>query len=81
MFTHAKNLHSAYDDWPSKQMLYPAVFFLIVGLFIGVFISYNGFLKPDAFAGEYIHFGRVRPVHVTTVTLLWLLSANLGLMY
>ncbi len=62
-------------------MLYPALLFLIIGLFVGVFISYNGFLVPDYFKGEYIHFGRVRPVHVLTVTLLWLLSANLGLMY
>lgn len=70
-----------YDDRPVKQMLYPAVLFLIIGLFIGVFISYNGFLVPDYFKGEYIHFGRVRPVHVSTVTLLWLLSANIGLIY
>ncbi len=77
---HARNL-KGYDDRPVAQMLYPAVLFLIIGLFIGVFISYNGFLKPDTFAGEYIHFGRVRPVHVTMVTLLWLLSADIGLIY
>ncbi|MCC5832212.1 MAG: cbb3-type cytochrome c oxidase subunit I [Chlamydiales bacterium] len=70
-----------HDDRPVKQMLYPALFFLVIGLFIGVFISYNGFLVPDYFKGQYIHFGRVRPVHVTVVTLLWLLSANMGLMY
>ncbi len=70
-----------YDDRPVKQMLYPAIGFLLVGLFIGIFISYNGFLKPDYFSGQYIHFGRVRPVHVGAVTLLWLLSANMGLMY
>jgi len=70
-----------HNDKPVKQMLYPAVLFLIIGLFIGVFISYNGFLVPDYFKGQYIHFGRVRPVHVTVVTLLWLLSANMGLMY
>ena len=70
-----------YNDKPVKQMLYPALLFLIIGLFVGVFISYNGFLAPDSFAGQYIHFGRVRPVHVTVVTLLWLLSANLGLIY
>jgi cytochrome c oxidase cbb3-type subunit I len=70
-----------YEDRPVKQLLYPALIFLLVGLFIGIFISYNGFLRPDSFAGEYIHFGRVRPVHVTTVTLLWLLSADMALMY
>ncbi|NGX61671.1 MAG: Cbb3-type cytochrome c oxidase subunit CcoN1 [Chlamydiae bacterium] len=74
----AKVVH---DDRAVKQMLYPALGFLLVGLFVGVFISYNGFLVPDYFKGEYIHFGRVRPVHVTVVTLLWLLSANMGLMY
>lgn len=70
-----------YNDRPVKQMLYPALLFLLVGLFIGIFISYNGFLVPDAFSGPFVHFGRVRPVHVTAVTLLWLLSANMGLMY
>lgn len=70
-----------YNDRPVKQMLYPALIFLIVGLFVGVFISYNGFLVPDYFKGQYIHFGKVRPVHVMAVTLLWLLSANMGLMY
>lgn len=70
-----------HNDKPVKQMLYPALIFLLVGLFIGIFISYNGFLVPDYFSGKYIHFGRVRPVHVLTVTLLWLLSANMGLMY
>lgn len=72
---------SLYNDKPVKQMLYPALLFLIIGLFIGVFISYNGFLVPDYFKGQYIHFGKVRPVHVLAVTLLWLLSANMGLMY
>lgn len=70
-----------YNDRPAKQLLYPAILFLLVGLFVGIFISYNGFLKPDSFAGEYVHFGKVRPVHVSTVTLLWLLSADMGLLY
>ena len=70
-----------YNDTPVKILLYPAIFFLAIGLFIGVFISYNGFIFPDYYAGEYIHFGRIRPVHVAHVTLLWLLSANLGLIY
>lgn len=48
---------------------------------MGVFIAFNGFVFPDYFQGEYVHFGRVRPVHVGTVTLLWLLSANIGLIY
>lgn len=72
---------TVYNDRPALQMLIPALLFLIVGLFVGIFISYNGFLKPDSFAGEYVHFGRVRPVHVSAVTLLWLLSADMGLMY
>ena len=70
-----------YSDKPVKQMLYPALIFLILGLLIGIFISYNGFLKPDSIAGEYVHFGRIRPLHVSMVTLLWLLSADMGLMY
>ena len=70
-----------YEDGPVKWMLYPALFFLIVGMMFGVFISINGFVYPDYFSGEYIHFGRLRPVHVGGVTLLWLLSANAGLIY
>jgi len=52
-----------------------------MGMFFGVFIALNGFVFPDYFKGEYVHFGRVRPVHVGSVTLLWLLSANIGLIY
>lgn len=70
-----------YEDAPVKWMVYPAMIFMILGMLFGVYISINGFLTPDYFAGEYVHFGRVRPVHVSHVLLLWLLSANLGLMY
>lgn len=62
-------------------MLYPAILFLVVGMFIGVFIAYNTFVFPDYFQGEYVHFGKVRPVHVGSVALLWLLSADIGLIY
>ncbi|MDP1879670.1 MAG: cbb3-type cytochrome c oxidase subunit I [Parachlamydiaceae bacterium] len=69
-----------YDDRPAKLFLYPAIIFMIIGMTIGVFLAFNAFVFPDYFSGEYIHFGRVRPVHVTTVTLLWLLSVDIGLM-
>ncbi|MCB1111590.1 MAG: cbb3-type cytochrome c oxidase subunit I [Chlamydiales bacterium] len=48
---------------------------------VGVFIAFNGFVWPDYFQGEYVHFGRVRPVHVNSVALLWLLSVDVGLIY
>lgn len=70
-----------YEDMPVKWMLYPAIFFMMMGMFVGVYLAFNGFLFPDYFSGEYVHFGRVRPVHVGTVTLLWLLSADIGLLY
>lgn len=70
-----------YNDTPVKVMLYPSIVFLILGMSVGVFIAFNGFIWPDYFAGEYVHFGRVRPVHVNNVALLWLLSANIGLFY
>lgn len=70
-----------HEDLPVKLWLYPAIIFLVVGMTVGVFLSFNTFLFPDYFAGEYIHFGRVRPVHVGHVTLLWLLSADIGLFY
>ncbi len=70
-----------YHDGPTKWLIYPALCFMIVGMTIGVFISYNTFIFPDYFSGEYIHFGKLRPVHVMGVLLLWLLSANLGLCY
>lgn len=70
-----------YDDTPAKLILYPAIFFLAVGMSLGVFIAFNTFVWPDYFAGEYIHFGRVRPVHVGTVAFLWLLSVDVGLFF
>jgi cytochrome c oxidase cbb3-type subunit 1 len=72
---------TAFIDAPAKVMLYPAIFFMLVGMMAGVFIAFNGFLFPDYYSGEYLHFGKVRPVHVGHVTLLWLLSANVGLFY
>lgn len=72
---------TTYNDLPTKIMLYPAILFMVVGMFVGVFIAFNTFVFPDYFKGEYIHFGHVRPVHVGTVTLLWLLSADIGLIY
>jgi len=74
-------VNTVYDDRPVKQMIYPALGFLILGMLVGVYLSFNGFIHPDYFSGEYISFGRIRPVHVLTVTLLWLLSVNLGLLY
>jgi cytochrome c oxidase cbb3-type subunit 1 len=70
-----------YNDMPVKMMLYPAICFMVIGMLFGVYIAFNGFIFPDYFSGEYIHFGRVRPVHVWHVLLLWLLSANVGLTY
>ncbi len=62
-------------------MLYPALFFLVFGLLLGIFISYQGFLSPNFVPGKYFQFGRIRPVHVNIVTILWLLAADMGLMY
>lgn len=70
-----------YNDTPAKMLIYPSIIFMVLGMLFGVYIALNGFLFPDYFAGEYAHFGRVRPVHVGHVTLLWLLSANIGLFY
>lgn len=70
-----------YNDAPARWLIYPAIFFLMMGMLFGVFIAFNGFIFPDYFSGEYVHFGKVRPVHVGHVTLLWLLSANAGLFY
>lgn len=70
-----------YNDTPAAVMLYPAIIFMILGMTLGVFIAFNGFVFPDYFAGEYIHFGRVRPVHVGSVLFLWLLSGGVGLFY
>lgn len=70
-----------YDDTPVKIMLYPSIVFMVLGMLFGVFIAFNGFVFPDYFSGEYVHFGKIRPIHVGHVTLLWLLSANIGLFY
>lgn len=70
-----------YDDTPVKCLLYPAILCMVFGMIIGVFMAFNTFVFPDYFAGEYVHFGRVRPVHVTSVLFLWLISASIGLFY
>ena len=70
-----------YNDLPVKLMMYPSLIFMIVGMTIGVFMAFNAFVFPDYFSGEYIHFGKVRPVHVGHVTMLWLLSVGVGFMY
>src|SRR2546421_6275303 len=75
-----RSLMVTYDDRPAKLFIYPAIVFMVIGMTVGVFIAFNAFIFPDYFSGEYIHFGRVRPVHVSTVTLLWLLSIDVGLM-
>lgn len=70
-----------YDDSIVKWMLYPALLFMISGMLFGLFISFNAFIFPDYFSGEYIHFGKLRPIHVNSVLILWLLSADVGLVY
>ncbi|MDP1836465.1 MAG: cbb3-type cytochrome c oxidase subunit I [Chlamydiales bacterium] len=72
---------SKFEDLPVKLFIYPAIIFMVIGMFVGVFISFNGMVVPDYWAGEYIHFGRIRPVHVGHVLFLWLLPADLGLLY
>lgn len=72
---------NTYNDTPVKLMLYPAILFMVMGMAVGVFMAFNSFVFPDYFSGEYIHFGRIRPVHVWHVLLLWLVSANVGLFY
>ena len=70
---------TVYDDGPAKWLIYPSIIFMVIGMTLGTFIAFNTFTFPDYFAGEYVHFGVVRPVHVSTVTLLWLLSVDIGL--
>ena len=70
-----------YDDSVVKWFIYPAVVFLLIGMLVGTFIAWNAFVFADYFSGEYVHFGRQRPVHVLTVIWLWLVSANIGLLY
>jgi cytochrome c oxidase cbb3-type subunit I len=70
-----------FDDTPVKLLLYPSILFMILGMTFGVYIAFNTFVWPDYFSGQYVHFGVVRPVHVGNITLLWLLSCNIGLFY
>jgi cytochrome c oxidase cbb3-type subunit 1 len=68
-----------YDDTPVKLMVYPSIIFLVITMTVGVFIAFNGFVFPDYFQGEYVHFGKLRPVHVNGVALTWLLSVDIGM--
>lgn len=70
-----------FEDTPVKVMLYPSILFMVLGMTFGVYIALNGFILPDYFSGEYVHFGKVRPIHVGHVLFLWLLSADVGLAY
>lgn len=70
-----------YDDLAVKLMVYPSIFFLVLGMGLGVYLAFNTFVFPDYFSGEYAHFGRIRPVHLGNVLWLWLLSCNVGLLY
>ena len=70
-----------YNDKPVKQMLYPAILFMLFGMFVGVFLAFNAFVFPNFLSGEYIQFGRLRPVHVGEVALLWLFAGGMGLFY
>ncbi len=70
-----------HDDTAVKWFLYPSLFFMITSMLFGLFISVNGFVLPDYFSGEYATFGRVRPMHVMGIALLFLLSADVGLMF
>lgn len=70
-----------YNDTPVKLMIYPALIFMVIGMSVGVFLAFNTFLFPEYFSGEYIHFGRVRPVHVHSVAILWLYSVGVGFFY
>lgn len=72
---------TVYNDTPAKWLIYPAIIFMVLGMTFGNFVAWNGFTFPDYFAGEYIHFGRIRPVHVSHVTMLWLLSVDIGLFF
>lgn len=73
--------YAQHADTAVKWMVYPAIIFMILGMSVGVFMAFNTFVFPDYFSGEYIHFGRIRPVHVGNVLFLWLLSADIGLLY
>ncbi len=70
-----------YNDKPVKQMLYPAVLFMLFGMLVGLFLAFNVFVFPNFLSGEYIQFGRLRPLHVSGVSLLWLFAAGMGLIY
>ena len=68
-------------DTPVKLMLYPSLIFMMIGMTIGVFLAFNTFVFPGYFSGEYIHFGRLRPVHVNSVAILWLYSVGVAFFY
>ncbi len=77
---HLMNM-TTFDDRPSRQMLFPSIFFLILGMGIGLFLAISTFLFPNVINEPLLQFGRLRPVHVNAIAWLWLLSANMGLFY
>lgn len=81
MEANAQREIEGYDDRSVLELVLPSVFFMVLGMIIGTFISYNGFVIPDYFAGEFLTFGRLRPMHVNHIAILWLLTFGMGVFY
>ncbi len=67
------------DDSASLNFILSAVFWLIIGVSMGLVLAIE-FVFPDVFKGSAIlEFGRLRQAHVNTVLFAWLSGGMMGL--
>lgn len=65
----------------SRAWIYSAVIWLAVGTSFALIAAIE-MVSPDFLGGiSYLEFGRLRPIHVNSVTFFWLSMANIGAFY
>ena len=71
-----------YDYTISKCFLFTTIIFGIVGMLVGVIISFQ-LVYPDLnyIAGEFSNFGRLRPLHTNAVVYGFMLSGIFSTWY
>lgn len=64
--------------WPVLYLLLSSVFWLLLGSIFGLIVSWK-FHSPDLLTqSELLTFGRLRPLHLNTVTYGWVSMAGMG---
>ena len=74
----------AAEDRASQSVIYEylawAVAWLLIGSFYGTLAAWK-FVFPDLLPVEWLSFGRIRPIHTTSIFSGWLSIGLIGLAY